>query len=149
MTMRYNIYRKGLLLLFLTMASCTPFRSDVYNIVKHTYDNGNDTIDFGEVLWFDWDTMYWFPSNISVDEINLIVNINSYWQDVGDRIIFVKGNKIVYYKEYFPNHETPLKRITFDPSTVQKTNKEDAIFLIRKVSDKLYVLSPTTDVMDL
>ena len=58
--------KKITILLFVaaTMFSCNPYGSDVYCTVKHTYDNGIDTINFGEALEFDWDTMYWFPSNI-------------------------------------------------------------------------------------
>jgi len=139
--MEYKFFNKGFLLLLLTMVSCAPLGSDVYDIVKRTYNNGNDTIDFRESLWFDWDTMYWFPSNISLEEVNSIVNINSFWQDVGDRIVFVKDNKIVYYKEYFPYHETPMKRICFNPNSVLGIYKDDALFFIQKLGDKLYVLS--------
>ena len=139
--MKYIFFRKVFILLLVTMTSCNPFRSDVYSIVKHTYDNGIDTINFGEALEFDWDTMYWFPSNITLEEINSIVNINSVWQDVGDRIVFVKGNKIVYYKEYFPYHEKPLEVICFKPNSVQIIHKDDALFFIQKVGDKLFILS--------
>lgn len=140
--MKYNFfYRKVFILLLLTMSSCNPYGSDVYCTVKHTYDNGIDTINFGEALEFDWDTMYWFPSNISLEEINSIVNINSVWQDVGDRIVFVKGDKIVYYKEYFPYHETPLERICFNPNSVQAIYKDDAVFFIQKFGEKLFILS--------
>ncbi len=144
--MKNNNYRIVLLLLLLPMVSCIHRGSDVYSIVKHTYDNGIITINFSEALEFDWDTMYWFPSNISLEEINSIVNINNVWQDVGDRIIFVKGNNIVYYKEYFPYHETPLKRICFNPNTTLVIHREEALFLIQKKSDKLYILSPIVDV---
>lgn len=140
--MKYNFfYRKVFILLLLTMSSCNPYGSDVFCTVKHTYDNGIDTINFGEALEFDWDTMYWFPSNISLEEINSIVNINSVWQDVGDRIVFVKGHKIVYYKEYFPYHETPLERICFNPNSVQAIYKDDAVFFIQKFGEKLFILS--------
>ena len=123
------------------MTACnTLFRHDVFDVVKHTYDNGIDTIDLGEALWFDWDTMYWFPLRYSLEEVNSIVNINGYWQDVGDRIVFAKGNKIVYYKEFFPYHETPLKCIYFDPDSIQVIHREDALFSIQKKSEKLYVL---------
>lgn len=143
--MKYISFRTVFILLLLIDTSCTPFRSDVYSTVKHTYDNGIDTINFGEVLGFDWDTMYWFPSNISLEEINSIVNINSVWQDVGDRIIFVKGEKIVYYKEYFPHNETPLNRICFNPNLVQIYHKDDALFSIQRLGDKLFILTHTED----
>lgn len=143
MKMKHSTGRRVLLLLLLTIVSCNPFKADVYNVVKSTYDSGIDTIDFGESLWFDWDTMYWFPSNIPLEEINSMVNINGFWRDVGDRLVFVKKNKIVYYNEFFPNHETPMERVCIDPYSVQVIRKEDASFLIRKVSDKLYILSQT------
>ncbi len=144
--MKYKLYHIVFLLLLLTMNSCIPYRSDVYRIVNHTYEKGVDTINFGEALEFDWDTMYWFPSNISLDEINSIVNINNVWQDVGDRIVFVKDNNIVYYKEYFPYHETPQRRICFNPNSTYVIHKEESLFLIQKKSDKLYVLSPVKKV---
>jgi len=141
MKLKLSTRIRVLLLLLLTIVSCNPFKADVYNVVKSTYDSGIDTIDFGKSLWFDWDTMYWFPSNIPLEEINSMVNINGFWQDVGDRLIFVKTNKIVYYNEFFPNHETPMERICIDPNSVQVIRKEDASFIIRKVGDKLFILS--------
>lgn len=140
LTMKIKLFCTGFLLLLLTTVSCGP-GSDVDSIVKRTYNNGIDTIDLGETLPFDWDTMYWFPSNIPLEEINSIVNINKYWQDVGDRIVFVKDGKIVYYKEYFPYHETPLERICFNPNSVQAYHKNDALFSIEKKGDKLFILT--------
>ena len=140
--MKYSfLYHNIFILLLLAVSSCNHYGSDVYCTVKRTYNNEIDTINFGEALVFDWDTMYWFPSNISLEEINSIVNINSVWQDVGDRIVFVKGDKIVYYKEYFPCHETPLERICFNPNSVQTIHKDDAVFFIQKVGNKLFILS--------
>ena len=124
------------------MTACNGlFRHDVFDVVKHTFNNGSDTIDFNESLWFEWDTMYWFPSKYSLEEVNSIVNINSYWQDVGDRIVFVKGNRIVHYKEYFPYHEIPLERICFNSDSIQVTYREDALFSIQRISNKLFVLN--------
>ena len=83
----------GIVLLaqLLAMASCGLFRDDVYGVVRNAYESGLRSVDLGEALWFDWDTMYWFPSNIPLDEINSMVDINGFWQDVGDRVVFVKG----------------------------------------------------------
>ena len=135
----------GIVLLaqLLAMASCGLFRDDVYGVVRNAYESGLRSVDLGEALWFDWDTMYWFPSNIPLDEINSMVDINGFWQDVGDRVVFVKGGKVVCYDEFFPYHETPMERICLDPDSVQVIRKEDALFLIRKAGDRLYVLSQT------
>lgn len=135
----------GIVLLaqLLAMASCGLFRDDVYGVVRNAYESGLRSVDLGEALWFDWDTMYWFPSNIPLDEINSMVNINGFWQDVGDRVVFVKGGKVVCYDEFFPHHESPMERICLDPDSVQVIRKEDASFLIRKAGDRLYVLSPS------
>lgn len=139
----------GIVLLaqLLAMASCGLF-NDVYGVVRNTYESGLRSVDLGEALWFDWDTMYWFPSNIPLDEINSMVDINGFWQDVGDRVVFVKEGKVVCYDEFFPYHETPMERICLDPDSVQVIRKEDASFLIRKAGDRLYVLSQTGHPLD-
>ena len=136
--MRLRLSFIGLVLLFMATISCNSH--NVVSIVKNAADMG--TIDFDETMWFDWDTMYWFPMNYSLDEIDSIININDYWKDVGDRIIFVKGGKIVYYKEYFPANEKPLQRISFEPDTIQVIDRRNATFSIEKESEKLFVLSP-------
>ena len=148
--MKYKFFRKVFLFVVLTTVSCCPSGTDIYTIVKRTYNNGNDTIDFGEALCFEWDKMYWFSIGYSLDNINPIVNINAFWQDVGDRIVFVKNGRVVYHKEYFPCHETPLKRISFNPDSALVFQKDNALFAIEKVSDKLYILShiPKITVVD-
>lgn len=134
-------YKTGFVILILTAVSCNPFGTDVYSVVKDAYNDSVETIDFSEVMGFEWDTMYWFPMNIPLEEVNSIVNINSFWQDIGDRIVFVKDKRIVYYQEFFPCSEVPLKRICFDPNSIHIISREDALFLVRRVSDKLFVLS--------
>ena len=146
----FGAWYKVFLLLLFTFASCCPSRTNIYTIVKRTHNKGNDTIDFSEAICFDWDKIYWFPIGYSLDYINSIVNINAFWQDVGDRIIFVKNGRVVYHREYFPCHETPLKRISFNPDSALVFQKDNALFAIEKVSDKLYILShiPKTMVGD-
>ncbi|MDO4217600.1 MAG: hypothetical protein Q4D03_05415 [Bacteroidales bacterium] len=139
--MKYKRLNMIMLMLLAMITSCNFIGPDVYNIVKTNADQGVDTINFTDALWFDWDTMYWFPSNYPLEEINAIVNINNYWQDVGDRIVFVKDHKIVYYNEFFPYHETPLERIDFNTDSLMVVGSDDALFSIQKVGDKLYILS--------
>ena len=138
--MRTNLSYMGLASLLIATFSCNSFKPDVDSIVKITSDRGTDIINFDETMWFDWDTMYWFPMNYSLDEVDLIININNFWKDVGDRIVFVKDDKIVYYKEYFPANEKPLQRICFEPDTFLVIYRGNAVFSIKKESEKLYVL---------
>ena len=148
--MKYKFFRKVFLFVVLTTVSCCPSGTDIYTIVKRTYNNGNDTIDFGEALCFDWDRMYWFPEGYYLDYVNSIVNISRFYHDMTDKIVFVKDGRIVYFREYIPYHETPQKRISFNPDLALVFQKDNALFAIEKLSDKLYVLShiPKTIVSD-
>ena len=148
--MKYKFFRKAFLFVVLTTVSCCPSRTDIYTIVKRTYNNGNNTIDFSEVLCFEWDRMYWFSMGYSLEYVNSIVNINRFYPDMGDRIVFVNDGRIVYFREYIPYHETPQKRISFNPDLALVFQKDNALFAIEKVSDKLYILShiPKTMVGD-
>lgn len=139
--MKYKFFRKVFLFVVLTIVSCCPSGTDIYTIVKRTYNNGNDTIDFSEALCFDWDRMYWFPEGYYLDYVNSIVNINRFYPDMGDRIVFVNDGRVVYFREYFPYHETPQKRISFNPDLALVFQRDNALFAIEKVSDKLYILS--------
>ena len=91
--MKYKFFRKVFLFVVLTIVSCCPSGTDIYTIVKRTYNKGNDTIDFGEALCFEWDRMYWFPAGYPLEYVNSIVNINRFYPDMGDRIVFVNDGK--------------------------------------------------------
>ena len=146
----FGAWYKVFLLLLFTFASCCPSRTDIYTIVKRTHNKGNDIIDFSEALCFEWDKMYWFPAGYPLEYVNSIVNINRFYPDMGDRIVFVNDGRVVYFREYFPYHETPLKRVSFNPDLALVFQKDNALFAIEKVSDKLYILShiPKTMVGD-
>ena len=94
--------------------------------------------------------MYWFPEGYYLDYVNSIVNISRFYHDMTDKIVFVKDGRIVYFREYIPYHETPQKRISFNPDLALVFQKDNALFAIEKLSDKLYVLShiPKTMVGD-
>lgn len=139
--MKYKFFRKAFLFVVLTIASCCPSGTDIYTIVKCAYNNGNDTIDFSEALCFEWDRMYWFSVGYPLEYVNSIVNINRFYPDMGDRIVFVNDGRVVYFREYFPYHETQLKRVSFNPDLALVFQRDNALFAIEKLSDKLYVLS--------
>ena len=65
--------------------------------------------------------------------------INKLWIDCGDRILIFNKDKIVCYKEYFPNYGQEIEGAVFvfkDRPNIVALPREKANFLIRRIDDK-------------
>jgi hypothetical protein len=101
-------------------------------------DKDNCVIDLSKVLTFDWETMYFFTNAYSLSEIDSILGFHlTEWYDVGDRIVFVKNNRVVYYQEWFPYPSDEIKNVVvFDTNKKYfRVSKKNAVFSIRKEND--------------
>jgi len=101
-------------------------------------------VDFSKEIEGEWDTMYFFSGANSLEEINGILGFElKQFTDVGDRVLFLKGNKIIYQKEWSFNSEDKLGEIIFVPQTkFFKYNRENCKFKILK-NNELYYLTKT------
>jgi len=67
-----------------------------------------------DVTNFKWDKIYIFSVGASLEDIEKTMGVPyKQWQDIGDRIIFVENDKVVYHEEYFPYPEHIEKDRTF------------------------------------
>jgi len=75
----------------------------------------NCVIRMSEVTDFEWEKMYIFNENSSLEEINKALGFNyKYFKDVARRIIFTKSNKVVYQEDDFPYpEESPKGKVFF------------------------------------
>lgn len=95
-----------------------------------------------DVTNFKWDKVFIFSVGTGLEEIEKVIGVPyREWQDVGDRIIFIDIEKVVYHEEYFPYpeqfengttffelNETPYigqyQTATFSVTKRKKENKE-------------------------
>lgn len=140
--LKINVILAFILSLFLF--NCSNKR-DIDEVVIKTYEKCSNRnkciIDFAKIMDFQWDTMYYFSSANSLEDINVGLGFEyQYFLDIGDRVIFLNNNKIVYHKEWFPNPDVPFEGIVFDiDSKKMKLNKFNAKFVVRQI-DKIYFL---------
>ncbi len=128
------------------MSSCSN-KNDIDKLVINEWEKcsakDNCIIDFSTVMSFQWDKMFYFSSALSLEEINAVLGteLNSF-TDIGDRIVFMKENKILYHKEWFYNPSARPQGIIFlINDKFIEVNKTESKFKIKK-SEDLYYLEP-------
>ena len=96
-------------------------------------------IDFTRIVSEDWDYMYIFKENASLEEVNTELGISyPFFEDIARRIIFLRNKSIVYHQDDFPNAEgLKDQELVFDLSDsvkfVQYSNK-NAKFVVKKIT---------------
>ena len=87
----------------------------------------------------DWDYVYIFKTNTSLEEINRQLGFEyPYFEDIVARIVFVKNNTVVYHEDEFPNPEKVKKgELIFDIGYTNfvKIKRDKAIFIVHKEGD--------------
>lgn len=71
---------------------------------------GKDTckVDMHNLVKPDWDKMFIFKPNASLEFINSKIGFNyPYFNDVANRVVFIKGSTVVFHEDVFPSIETP------------------------------------------
>lgn len=88
---------------FFIMTSCNNNRANLFDEIDAKYKNG-DTFRMQDVTNFEWDSMYVFDGGCELPYINGILGFDYiYYNDIADRIIFVKDKKVIYHEDKFPN----------------------------------------------
>ena len=90
-------------------------------------------VNFNDLIKDDWDYVLITKEQISLEELNKLLGFEyPYFSDIGSRIIFVKGNKVVYHEDEFPQTETVLKgTLKFKlENNFLKLKKENAKFSV-------------------
>jgi|SRR5690554_4671791 len=130
--------------LILFLSSCSN-KNDMNNLVINEWEKcsskDNCVIDFSVSTDFEWDKMFYFSSAFSLEEINerLGTELKSF-TDIGDRLVFLNHNKVVYHQEWFYNPSRNPKGIVFSTDdNFLEVDREDAKFKIKK-NEALYYL---------
>lgn len=129
------------LLVLLCIISCdNTSNSKISKEISKTCIFDTCEVDMSKIVSEDWDDLYIFDTNVSLEEIDSILGFNyPYFEDIATRIIFVKNRNIVYHEEEFPNPEkVKTGELLFDIEEGKhfiKVDKEHAIFFIKKERD--------------
>jgi len=103
----------------------------------------NCIIDLSISMDFEWDKMFYFSSAFSLEEINerLGTELKNF-TDIGDRLIFMNDNKVIYHQEWFYNPSVKPQGTVFSiDDKFLEVGKEQAKFKINKI-ESLYYLEP-------
>ena len=136
---KYLLICGGLLLLF----SCSKYKkSEFEKGIELKYESvckGSDncTVNIKETTSFSWDKMFVFKTTASLEIINEALGFAyPYYEDVAERVIFVKNNKVVYHDDYYPTFDDDVyTSLVFDLSnglTYKSFSPDSAIFKIEK-----------------
>lgn len=132
-----------MILSFLLVFGCTNKKDINYIIIQKwkQCNYNNCTIDFANEMWFDWDIMCYYSGANSLEDINKDLGFElKHFIDIGDRIIFLKNNKIVYHKEWNIGYNNSKEDIIFVLHYKKlKIPKRHSKFIIKKQNDIFYL----------
>lgn len=102
-----------------------------------------------DIIKEDWDKMYIFKTTASLGFINNKLGFQyPFFEDVAERIVFTKGNSVVYHEDKFPSVEEIYDReITFilpDNLDYKEFMRETANFTIDRIKVKNKLLFQIT-----
>ncbi|MGH2666303.1 hypothetical protein [Flavobacterium sp.] len=120
---------------FLLIISCDESSdSQIGKKIKEVCTTQNCEINMTDIVPEQWDYMYIFKTGASLEFINSKLGFQyPYFEDIGNRMIFVKGNNVIYHEDEFPNPERIKKgEVIFDlgDSIYTKVKRENAIFSV-------------------
>ena len=120
--------------------------NDIYSYVNEQFETSNYQIsfnNFSEENGFEWDTLYFFSAKVPLEVVNktLPIEVNDF-VNVGDRIYFLKNNKIIYSECWYSVELDKIKGISISASdTILKRTPIDAIFKVEK-KNEFFILTP-------
>lgn len=122
------------------IVSCNDVsNSEISKKIEKDCKSQNCEINMANYIVEDWDYMFIFKVNTSLEQINNQLGFTyPYFEDIANRIIFVKGDKIIYHEDEFPNPEKFKKgELIFNigDENFIKIKKDKAIFLVRMEGD--------------
>jgi len=100
-------------------------------------DTNTCAINIKEVTSFAWDKMYVFKTTASLEIVNEALGFNyPYFEDVAERVIFIKDKKVVYHDDYYPTFDddvyTSLVFTLSNETSFKSFSADSAIFKIEK-----------------
>ncbi len=95
------------------------------------------TVNIASITPYDWDKMYVFKTTASLETIDKALGFNyPYFEDIAERVVFLKNNKIVYHDDYYPTFDDEMyTSIVFDlpnDESFKLFSVKNAIFKIDK-----------------
>ena len=132
------------------ISSCLLFLLGCSNYKKSEFEKGIElkynsicngsnscTINIKETTSFAWDKMFVFKTTSSLEIINEALGFTyPYFEDVAERVVFVKDNKVVYHDDYYPTFDDDVyTSLVFKLSNglpYKSFSTDSAIFKIEK-----------------
>lgn len=151
--MRKYLY---LIFCFFFFFSCSNYKKSEFEkgvelkYNKTCIDSSVCIVNIKEITNFKWDKMFVFKTTASLEIINEALGFDyPYFEDVAERIVFVKDNKIIYHDDYYPTFDDNVyTSLVFEIGSglpYKSFNTDRAIFEIKKkeIENKqvYYVLS--------
>lgn len=123
--------------------SCSKYKkSEFEKGIELKYNSickGSDscTLNIKEATSFSWDKMYVFKTTASLEIINEVLGFTyPYYEDVAERVVFVRNNKVVYHDDYYPTFDDDVyTSLVFNLSnglSYKSFNSDSAVFKIEK-----------------
>lgn len=131
----------GIYLLITSCSKSKDFDSIVSNEWEKCKEGTNCTIDFADLMDFEWDTMCFYSGAYSLEDINKDLGFElKGFTDIGDRVIFLNKGEIVYQKEWYTKPSEPTVGTIFETDLKKfKVSKSNAKFRINKDGKAYYL----------
>lgn len=144
--MKNNCKILSIICLILFLGGCSN-KNEIDSLIINEWEKCGDKnsciIDFSTVMSFEWDKMFYFSSALSLEEINAKLGTELQgFIDIGDRLIFMSNDKIVYHQEWFydPSGKPQGTIFSIDDNFLE-ISKNQSKFKITKNED-VYYLEP-------
>jgi hypothetical protein len=114
-------------------------RSIIKYYNEHCSSSTNCYLRISDLMDRDWDRMFVFKYVVSPEEVLKALNVQRYdeYIEFDRKIIFMKGEKIIYQEQHWTDPESLVNgEIVFDLSDSERFkvySKREAIFNVRKV----------------
>lgn len=135
-----------IILMVLMIYSCTnSFESKIdYMVGKICFDQeGGCIVALKDLIVEDWDYVLISNEAFSLEELNNQLGFEyPYFMDIGNRIIFVKGEKVIYHEDEFFNPDNIKEGkvfFNFDKSNYMKIERNNATFKVIKYNNNYYL----------
>jgi hypothetical protein len=96
-------------------------------------------ISLQSIITEEWDYVIISQESLSLEDLNKLLGFDyPYFIDIARRIIFVKGNKVIYHEDKFPETDRVVKNeVVFEMknSNFLKIERNNAIFNAKKEND--------------
>ena len=142
----YVMSKVIMILLISTVYSCThPSESKInYMVSLVCFDKDHGcVVSLKDLIVEDWDYVLISNEAFSLKELNDQLGFEyPYFADIGNRIIFVKGEKIIYHEDEFLNPDDLKEKnvfFNFENNNYMKIERNNAVFKVVKDENNYYL----------